>query len=175
MRAVQIWKAAVEDKVDFLDKLIRLLRSHQIRFCVIGGQGVNAYAEPLISLDLDLVVAAHQLEEVEGLLEDHFEVQRFSHSLNISAAGSNLRVQIQTDPRYFAFTDRAASRDVLGIDLPVARMEDVLQGKVWAATDPTRRASKRRKDLLDIERLIESHAELRQRVPAEILEKLSEG
>ena len=26
MRAVQIWKAAVEDKVDFLDKLIGLLR-----------------------------------------------------------------------------------------------------------------------------------------------------
>ncbi len=68
MRAVQIWKAAVEDKVDFLDKLIDLLRRHQIRFCVIGGQGVNAYAAPLISLDLDLVVAAHQIEEVEGLL-----------------------------------------------------------------------------------------------------------
>jgi len=58
MRAVQILKAAVEDTVDFLDELIGLLRSHQIRFCVIGGQGVNAYAEPLISLDLDLVVAA---------------------------------------------------------------------------------------------------------------------
>ncbi len=136
-------------------------------------RGVNAYAEPLISLDLDLVVAAHQIEEVEGLLEGRFEVQQFPHSLNISAPGSNLRVQIQTDPRYFVFTDRAASRDVLGIDLPVARIEDVLQGKVWAATDPTRRASKRRKDLLDIERLIESHPELRQLVPAEILEKFS--
>ena len=175
MRAVQIWKAAVEDTVDFLDELIDLLRSREIRFCVIGGQGVNAYAEPLISLDLDLVVAAHQIEEVRGLLDDRFEVERFPHSLNISASGSNLRVQIQTDPRYFAFTDRAATRDVLGIDLPVARIDDVLQGKVWAASDPTRRPSKRRKDLLDIERLIESHPDIRELVPSEILKKLSEG
>ena len=175
MRAVQIWKAAVEDTVDFLDELIDLLRSREIRFCVIGGQGVNAYAEPLISLDLDLVVAAHQIEEVQGLLDDRFEVERFPHSLNISAPGSNLRVQIQTDPRYFAFTDRAATRDVLGIDLPVARIDDVLQGKVWAASDPTRRPSKRRKDLLDIERLIESHPDIRELVPSEILKKLSEG
>ncbi len=175
MRAVQIWKAAVEDTVDFLDELIDLLRSREIRFCVIGGQGVNAYAEPLISLDLDLVVAAHQIEEVQGLLDDRFEVERFPHSLNISAPGSNLRVQIQTDPRYFAFTDRAATRDVLGIDLPVARIDDVLEGKVWAASDPTRRPSKRRKDLLDIERLIESHPDIRELVPSEILKKLSEG
>ena len=173
MRAAQVWKAAVEDKVDFLDELIDLLGSHDIQFCVIGGQGVNAYADPLISLDLDLVVAAQQIEEVESLLRDRFRLQRFPHSLNISAPGSNLRVQIQTDPRYFGFTDRAATRDVLGFDLPVARIEDVLQGKVWAAADPTRRASKRRKDLLDIERLMESHPELRQLVPAEILEKLS--
>ena len=174
MRAAQVWKAAVEDKVDFLDELIDLLRSHDIQFCVIGGQGVNAYADPLISLDLDLVVAAQQIEEVESLLRDRFRLQRFPHSLNISAPGSNLRVQIQTDPRYSGFTDCAGTRDVLGFDLPVARIEDVLQGKVWAATDPTRRASKRRKDLLDIERLIEAHPELHQLVPAEILEKLAE-
>jgi hypothetical protein len=174
MRAVQIWKAAVEDTVDFLDELIDLLRNREIRFCVIGGQGVNAYAEPLISLDLDLVVAAHQIEEVQSLLDDRFEVERFPYSLNISGPGSNLRVQIQTDPRYFAFPDRAATRDVLGIDLPVARIDDVLQGKVWAASDPTTRPSKRRKDLLDIERLIESHPDIRKLVPTEILKKLSE-
>jgi hypothetical protein len=75
-------------------------------------------------------------------------------------------VQIQTDPRYVAFVERAAVRDVLGIPLPVAALDDVLQGKIWAATDVSRRPSKRRKDLLDIERILESYLDLRPRVPA---------
>ena len=58
MQAVEVWKAAVGDTVDFLDELIALLQEHGIRYCVIGGQAVNAFADPLISLDLDLVVAA---------------------------------------------------------------------------------------------------------------------
>ena len=65
--------------------------------------------------------------------------------------------------------DRASRRDVLGISLPVASVEDILQGKVWAALDPSRRASKRRKDLLDIERILETFPQLRERVPDEIL------
>ena len=84
-----------------------------------------------------------------------------------------MRVQLQTDPRYFDFPDRASVRPVLGMPLPVAAVEDVLTGKIWAAQDATRRASKRRKDLLDIERLIETHPELRNQVPAEILNSLS--
>jgi hypothetical protein len=60
-----------------------------------------------------------------------------------------------TDPRYQAFITRAASRSVLGVTLPVAALEDVFQGKLWAVQDADRRASKRQKDLADIARLIE--------------------
>ena len=161
------------DQSNFLEEIIGLLAGHAIRYCVIGGQGVNAYAEPLVSLDLDLVVAVDQLASVEGLLRERFRVERFPHSLNISAQGSELRVQIQTDPRYFDFPDRASEKDVLGLRLQVAAVEDVLNGKIWAAQDPERRATKRRKDLLDIERLIEAHPELRSQVPSEIRERLS--
>ncbi len=157
---------------DFLEHLIALLDERAIRYCVIGGQGVNAYAEPLASLDLDLVIALDQLGEAEHLLRDQFAVERFPHSLNVSALGSNLRVPIQTDPRYFSFPDRSAVRDVLGLRLPVASMEDVLDGKIWAALDPERRASKRHKDLLDIERLIEAHPDSRPRVPDSTLSRL---
>src|SRR5258705_6474005 len=160
MQALEVWKAVTMDRSNFLDQLIALLSEHKIHYCVIGGQGVNAYVEPLISLDLDLVVAVSQLELVESLLGKYFKVERFAHSLNISATGSDLRVQIQTDSRYFEFPDRASVRDVLGVPLPVARKEDVLQGKIWAAIDPKRRPSKRRKDLLDIERMIEAFPEL---------------
>jgi hypothetical protein len=61
---------------------------------------------------------------------------------------------------------------VLGLTLPVARVEDVLQGKVWAAQDASRRPSKRQKDLADISRLLEAYPELRPRVPPEILDRL---
>lgn len=65
----------------------------------LSDEGVNAYAEPLVSLDLDLVVAVDQVDEAARLLESRFTVERFKHSLNIAAAGSSLRVQLQTDPR----------------------------------------------------------------------------
>jgi hypothetical protein len=103
---------------------------------------------------------------------NHFEVKRFPHSINVSAPGSNLRVQLQTDPCCFDFVERASPREVLGLTLPVATLEDLLQGKIWAALEPERRGSKRKKDLLDIARLLESYPHLRERVPREILEQL---
>ena len=125
-----------------------------------------------MSLDLDLAVSIEELPRVESLLEERFQVDRFPHSLNVSLAGSGLRVQVQLDPRYGAFVDRASVRDVLGTRMPVAHMEDVLQGKIWAVEDPDRRASKRQKDLADIARLLERYPEIRARVPAAILDRL---
>jgi hypothetical protein len=86
--------------------------------------------------------------------------------------GSDLRVQIQTDPRYFDFPARAQQQVVLGIELPVASLPDTLQGKVWAVLDPQRRASKRQKDLADIARLLEAHPPLRPLVPPSVLDRL---
>ena len=169
MRATSFWKAVVVDRTDLLDQLTEMFATHGIRYCLIGGRAVNAYVEPLVSLDLDIVVAVEQLPAVESLLREAFVVERFPHSLNVSQPGSALRVRIHTDPRYADFVDHAMVREVPGMPLPVAAIGDLLQGKVWAATDPTRRPSERRKDLLDIERLVESFPDLRDRVPATIL------
>ena len=81
-------------------------------------------------------------------------------------------MQIQTDPRYAPFVDRATEREVLGVRLPIASIEDVLQGKVWAVEDSTRRASKRQKDLADIARLLDDRPDLRSRVPDMVLQRL---
>jgi hypothetical protein len=172
MDARAFWKTVTVDRSDLLDRLLTLLRRHGIRFCVIGGQAVNAYVEPVVSLDLDLVLAAADLERLAPMLEEHFRVERFPHSMNVSSEGSDLRVQIQLDPRYQAFVDHAVEREILGERLPAARMEDVLTGKVWAALDPERRASKRQKDLADIARLIEARPALRAQVPREVLDRL---
>ena len=99
-------------------------------------------------------------------------MERFPHGVNVSMPGSDLRVQLQTEPRYGAFVGSASQRDVLGLRLPVAKLEDVLQGKVRAAQDPARRPSKRQKDLADISRLLESYPELRSRIPEDILSRL---
>jgi Nucleotidyl transferase AbiEii toxin, Type IV TA system len=173
MKALSFWKTLTMDKADFLEEVLALLRARGIRFCVIGGQGVNAYVEPLVSLDLDLAVAVDQIDQVRKLMQDRFHAEEFQHRVNVSAAGSNLRVQIQTDPRSGAFVERAKVREVLGLHLPVASLEDVLQGKVWAASDPERRRTKRRKDLLDIERILEANPNFRPSVPEEILRKIS--
>ncbi len=154
------------------EDLLRLFEEKGIRYCVIGGQAVNYYVEPLVSLDLDLVVATDQLEVVEALLAERFDVRRFPHSLNVKPPDSDLRIQIQTDPRYSDFVERAGRGDVMGITMYVASVRDVLRGKVWAAQDPSRRPSKRRKDLLDIERLVESDTALRSLVPREILRRI---
>ena len=80
------------DKVEFLERLIALLTDHGIRFCVVGGQAVNAYAEPVVSLDLGLVIAVDQAPRAETLMREQFVVERFPHSLNVSIPGSELRV-----------------------------------------------------------------------------------
>jgi len=172
MQELAFWKAVIADESNFLEGIVGLLTENHIRYCVIGGQGVNAYVDPLVSLDLDLVVAVDQLEPLTRLLTVQFEVERFPHSLNVGSGSSKLRVQIQTDPRYFSFVERARPANVLGLSLPVAMLEDILQGKIWAAQDLTRRASKRRKDLLDIERIVEAYPALRAQVPPDILDPL---
>jgi len=172
MRAVEFWKAVVTDRVDFLDRLLSLLTDRGIRFCVIGGQAVNAYTDPVVSLDLDLAIAVAQIEQAEALLREAFRIERFEHSINVSERGSDLRVQLQTDPRYGPFVERAAVREILGVRMPVAQLDDVLRGKVWAASDTTRRPSKRQKDLADIARLLEAYPHLRPHVPDALLAKL---
>lgn len=172
MRALAYWKAVTTDHAGFLDSIVAMLSEANVRYCVIGGQAVNAYVEPVVSLDLDIAVATEDLDSTEALMREHFKVIRFPHSVNVSLAGSDLRVQLQTDPRYAAFVQRASVRDVLGLSLPVAAVEDVLQGKVWAAQDPKRRPSKRQKDLADISRLVEAHPDLRGSVPEDVLARL---
>ena len=96
------------------------------------------------------------------------KVQEFEHSINFSVAGSDLRIQLQTDPRYQDFISHSEPRDVLGYEMSVASLEDVLCGKIWAYSDETRRKSKRQKDLADIMRLVETHPELKSKLPSDI-------
>lgn len=118
----------------------------------------------MVSLDLDLVVAPDEVGSAGRLL----------HSLSVAGTESKLRVRIRTDPRYAGFVSRAQQTQALGLALPVASLEDILQGKIWAAQEPTRRPTKRRKDILDIERILEAYPDLRAQVPSDIIQRLPE-
>ena len=124
------------------------------------------------------MVATADLRQVSDLLRasgPDVKVETFPHSVNVGSTDSDLRIQFQTDTRYQKFLARAQRREVLGMSLPVAVVEDVLQGKVWAAEDPRRRPSKRQKDLADIARLLEARPDLRHLVPVTVLRQLVEG
>ena len=165
--------AGASGQSDFLSEFLALLEANHAPFCLIGGLAVNAYAEPVVSLDMDMVVIADQLEALVEVLQTRFAVRRYPYSVNVSSPTSDLRIQLQTDARYQSFVQRSTRRMVLGYELPVAALEDVLQGKLWAYQDAERRPSKRQKDLADILRLAETHPHLTTRLPDNIKSMLS--
>jgi hypothetical protein len=118
-------------------------------------------------------MAASDLEGLCKVLKKHFKIEKFAHSVNLSSSESDLRIQLQTDSRYQEFISRAKVRNVLGYEMKVADVEDVLKGKIWAYSDEQRRMSKRQKDLADIVRLVEAYPKLATKVPHRILEKIT--
>ena len=88
--------------------------------------------------------------------------------------GSELRIQFTTDPRYQDFLADTETKNVLGHEVPVASLANVVRGKVWAWSDPKRRLSKRKKDELDLIRIAEGYPELRSLMPSEIVSQLKD-
>jgi hypothetical protein len=148
-----------------LTKILDLLKRSRAPYCVIGGLAVNAYADPVVSLDLDVVVVTTALDTFLTMAGKAFKIERFPHSINLQARKSDLRIQVQTDPRYQEFVTRSISKKVLGHTMRVASLEDVFQGKLWAYSDQRRRKSKRQKDLADLYRLAETYPRLRRLLP----------
>jgi len=173
MTKKEFMNAVANGKTDVLQVFLDALRQIGADYCVIGGLAVNAYAEPVVSPDLDVVVGATGLDTVCQAMKKHFKIERFSHSINLSSSESDLRIQLQTDSRYQDFIPNARVRSVLGYEMKVAKVDDVLRGKIWEYSDKQRRMSKRQKDLADIARLIEVYPDLGARVPSEIRDKLA--
>ena len=173
MTGKTFFNSVANGKTDIVQVLLSILYQTGSTYCIIGGLGVNAYAEPVVSLDLDLVVASDHIPDIRSVAgAKGMKVEEFEHSMNLSISGSDLRIQLQTDARYQDFLSRAEHRDILGYNMSVASLPDVLRGKVWAYSDETRRQSKRQKDLADIMRIIEAHPEFRNELPQKIASQL---
>lgn len=161
-------------KSDIIQVFLDILSKTGSRYCLIGGLAVNAYVEPVVSLDLDVIAINEDIDAIcKAAKEQGMKIEQFEHSVNLTSPDSDLRIQLQQDPRYQGFVSNAQSANVLGYTMNVARVEDVLQGKVWAYSDKTRRKSKRQKDLADIFRIVEKFPHLETSLPQSIREELN--
>lgn len=166
-------KRLTSRKSDIVQTFLDILAETHSQYCLIGGLAVNAYVEPVVSLDMDIVVAAENIDMIcEAAKKRGFKIERFEHSIKLTDTDADLRIQIQTDPRYQKFVSVGQENKVLGYSMRVARLEDVLQGKILAYSDERRRKSKRQKDLADIYRILEKYPHLKTLLPAELAAEL---
>jgi len=165
--------AGITGRSDDLVRLVAALRKAEQPFCLIGGLAVNHYTDPVVTLDADFAIAA-STGVAEALMSTGFTVDAHPHSINAVLPGSRLRIQITINHRDGGFPARAGEAELFGVRLPIACLEDLVQGKLWAATDPTRRASKRQKDRLDLTRLAESHPQILPLVPTGLVPEIDQ-
>ena len=172
MTAAEIYESVTNGGASDFAELVTVLNRNK-PWCLIGGLAVNCYVEPVYTVDVDLVVVAANLEQIGRELEAAgFRLKRFEHSMNAQRPSSELNVQFTTDARYQDFLANASEREVLGVGIPVASLEDIIRGKVWAYQDATRRLSKRKKDELDLIRIGEAYPQMRTLIPEEIVAQL---
>lgn len=135
MTGKEFLNALANGESDTLQGFINVLDQYHVDYCVIDGLGVNAYTEPVVSLDLEIVIAAADRENLCAAVEPHVSIERFPHSINPNSSRSDLRIQLQTDPRYQKFIPKAIIRNVPGYPLKVATLEGILMGKIRAYGD----------------------------------------
>jgi hypothetical protein len=161
MTAKQFYDWQTSGGTDDVMRLVDCLERADIAWCAIGGVAVNQWAqEPMVTQDVDFVVAADAINHTVSVLENAgFSSEKFQWSINFKGR-SKVLIQLSTEEFYRDFPSRAVPADVHGILMRVASLEDTLQGKMRAWADPDRRQSKRIKDLADIARLVEAHPRL---------------
>jgi hypothetical protein len=161
MTGKQFYDWQTRGGTDDVMRLVDCLERADVAWCVIDGMAVNHWAQqPMVTQDVDFVVAVEAIEQTIRLLEEAgYRSERFEWSVNFRGH-SAISIQLSTEDFYRDFPSRAVPADVHGILMRVASLEDTLRGKMKARADPERRQSKRIKDLADIARLVEAHPHL---------------
>lgn len=160
---------------DDVMRFVNALEKADILWCAIGGVAVNHWAaEPMVTRDVDFVVAADSAEQAEkALIDAGFKSEHHQWSVNFEG-NSTLSIQLSTESFYRNFAERGIAADVHGILLRVASLEDTLAGKIKAWSEPTRRQSKQAKDFTDIVRLVEAHPDLWKRLTDELKQQIDQ-
>jgi hypothetical protein len=172
MTASEIFESVTGSGSSDFAILVAILNKHG-SWCLIGGLAVNCYVEPVYTLDADIVVISSELRAIQNeLIASGFSVEEFPPSLNAKMTGSDLRIQFSLDDRYQGFLNATSVAEMLGQQVSVASLADVVRGKLWAWGDEKRRPTKRKKDELDLMRILEAYPEMRAVMPDEISKQL---
>ena len=172
MTATEIFESVTNGGASDFAPVTQILNKYG-RWCLVGGLAVNCYVEPVFTIDADIVVASSALPEIKHELSaTGFQVVEHEHSVNAQMKGSDLRIQFTTDERYQEFLSDTEAKNVLGVDVSVVSLKNVVREKVWAWGDPKLRLSKRKKDELDLIRIAEKYPELREIMPSEVTSQL---
>jgi len=130
MTGKEFLNSLAKGKADILQQLLGILTETGSDYCLIDGLAVNAYVEPLVSLDVNIVVAVDNIVTVANTARTQkMKFEKFPHSINITGLESDLRIQVQTNLRYQAFIASATVKEILGYKMKVASLDSVLQGK----------------------------------------------
>ena len=175
MTATEVFESVTNGGSSDFALLVQILGKYG-RWCLVGGLAVNCYVEPVFTMDAEIVVLSSELTAIQAeLIARGFSVQEHPHSVNAQMKGSQLRIQFTVDQRYQEFLADTKTFKVLGEQIPVASLENIVRGKAWAWSDPKRRLSKRKKDELDLIRIAERYPELRNMMPPAIRGQLEEN
>lgn len=182
MTEIELYDGVIMEGTSDLFFVADTLQKHGAGWCLIGGMAINAYVAPVYTADCDLVVVAADLEPVlADLAAADWKIKEFPFSINAQRrlkrdekSTHKLMVQFTRPERYQSFAERAELRPVFGRELPVASIEDLVQGKLWAMGDPSRRPSKAHKDASDVLRLAEVYPQIVEPLLPEDLREQSE-
>ena|SRR5712692_6654023 len=174
MTATEIFESVTNGGSSDFALLVQILDRHG-RWCLVGGLAVNCYVEAVFTMDADIIVASSELSAIQAeLIARGFDVKEHEHSVNAQMKGSELRIQFTVDQRYQKFLADTTVQRVLGQNIPVASLDNIVRGKIWAWSDPKRRLSKRKKDELDLIRIAENYPDVRKMMPPAITGQLEE-
>jgi len=138
-------------------------------WCLIGGLAVNCYAEQVHTRDADIVAMTSNLTPIcERLRSEGFRIEERRNCIDIGGSDGDVVAQFTKYPQYQSFIGRSGEQTVMGVRCRVACLEDVAQGKLWAYAHTTRTGAKRKKDELDLIRLVTAYPRLKAMCPAEL-------
>jgi hypothetical protein len=128
---------------------------------VIGGFAINAYVKPVFTAEAEIVIRLSDVDRfTEALLGLGYTVEQYPFSMNFRRVGSDLSLQVSTDPVYQGFLDRTVRKNVFDVQANVASLPDLVEGKIRAWSDSEHRLSKRAKDQTDLFRIAERYPEM---------------
>lgn len=175
MKLTEIYDSVVAEGSSSFAEVIAVLEQAGTRYAVIGGLAINAYVEPVFTADADIVIALSEVDRfTEALSERGYTVEQYPFSLNFRRVGSDLSLQISTDPVYQGLLDRTVRKNVLDVQASVASLPDLVEGKIRAWSDPERRLSKRTKDQSDLFRIAERYPEMTVLLPERLKSQITE-